>query len=36
MKPVTKLASARVSEAMFGSGWYHEAAVQEAEWDRKL
>ncbi|WP_371821955.1 DUF2735 domain-containing protein [Skermanella sp. TT6] len=21
---------------MFGSGWYHEAAVQEAEWDRKL
>jgi hypothetical protein len=30
-KPVTEQTSARVSEAACGSGWYHEAAIQEAE-----
>jgi len=29
--PVAELAPQRVSKVAFGSGWYHEAAIQEAE-----
>jgi hypothetical protein len=30
-KPVADQTSVRVSEAASGSGWYHEAAIREAE-----
>jgi hypothetical protein len=30
-KPVADIASVRVSPTASGSGWYHEAAIQEAE-----
>ncbi len=30
-KPTADFASPRVSETTFGSGWYHEAAVQDAD-----
>jgi hypothetical protein len=29
--PAADLASPRVSAAAFGSGWYHEAAIQESK-----
>jgi hypothetical protein len=28
-------ASPRIANVAAGSGWYHEAAIEEAEWDRK-
>lgn len=31
---VVSLASRRVANVAFGSGWYHEAAIEEAERDR--
>ena len=34
-KKVAELAAARVADAEFGSGWYHEAAIQDAERARK-
>jgi len=30
-KPVMDVSSVRYPAAAFGSGWYHEAAIQEAE-----
>jgi len=30
-KTVTDLASSRVSEIVYGSSWYHEAAIQESK-----
>jgi hypothetical protein len=30
-RPAADLASPRVSAAAFGSGWYHEAAIQESK-----
>lgn len=30
-KPVANLTSPRVAKAVFGSGWYHDAAIQDAE-----
>lgn len=30
-KPSVDVASSRVAKAAVGSGWYHEAAIQEAE-----
>ena len=34
-KAASDLGSLRVSEAACGSGWYHEAAIQDAELTRK-
>ena len=34
-KPVAELAPQHVADAASGSGWYHEAAIQEAERGRK-
>ena len=33
-KPVAGQGLSRVSEAAFGGGWYHEAAIQESEPER--
>jgi hypothetical protein len=30
-RPVADVAPSRISRTTFGSGWYHEAAIQEAE-----
>ncbi len=35
IKPVAELRPLDLPEVQFGSGWYHEAAVQEAERTRK-
>ena len=35
VKPAADLVSPRVCEAASGHGWYHEAAIQEAEQARK-
>lgn len=32
---ITDIRVARVCDAAFGSGWYHEAAIEEAELARK-
>src|SRR3954454_11017152 len=34
-KPAANQGVSRVSEAAFGGGWYHEAAIQESEPERK-
>jgi hypothetical protein len=34
-KPTADQGLSRVSEAAFGGGWYHEAAIQESEPERK-
>jgi hypothetical protein len=34
-KPAVDQESSRVSAAAFGGGWYHEAAIQESEPERK-
>ena len=33
--PATDQGSSRVSEAACGGGWYHEAAIQESDTERK-
>jgi hypothetical protein len=33
-KPTADQELSRVSEAAFGGGWYHEAAIQESELER--
>ena len=33
--PTTDQGSSRVSEAACGGGWYHEAAIQESDTERK-
>jgi hypothetical protein len=33
-KPTADHGVSRVSEAAFGSGWYHDAAIQESETER--
>jgi hypothetical protein len=35
-KPAADLSLIQVSEVSFGSGWYHDAAIRDAEQNRKI
>jgi hypothetical protein len=35
IRPVAELDGRRVTKAAIGSGWYHEAAIEEAERERQ-